>query len=152
MADSRDALERIPGDVPQCACNALRRASRAVTQLYEEALRPAGLTATQFSLLATLAHTGSLTMSEFADRMVMDRTTLPRTLKPLVQRKLVTAASGKDRRERHLVITAKGTRALADAAPLWRRAQERIAGRLGDERWAAMLDELAEAVRLARSE
>ncbi|MEE8273100.1 MAG: MarR family transcriptional regulator, partial [Alphaproteobacteria bacterium] len=66
-----------------CTCFNLRKAARAVTQLYDAALGPSGLRATQFSLIAALGVRGAPTISQLAKAMVMDRTTLTRNLKPL---------------------------------------------------------------------
>ena len=149
------ALENVrqvlSGDMPLCTCNTLRKATRAVTQFYDDALKPAGLRATQFSLLATVAAMESATMSVIAEVMVMDRTTLTRNLKPLAKRGLLEIVAGEDRRERRIALTEKGAKALIAAEPLWRQAQAKIAGSLGDERWAGMVRDLDEAVRLAQA-
>ena len=150
MTSAREKVtQALSGDVPLCACNALRKATRAVTQFYDDALKPAGMRATQFSLLATVAGSETTTMSAIAEALVMDRTTLTRNLKPLVKRGLLETVEGEDRRQRRVAITEKGAQALIDAEPLWRQAQAKIAGSLGDERWAGMVRDLDEAVRLA---
>lgn len=75
----------------------LRKVTRAVSQLYDRMLKPSVLRVTQFSLLVELAIVGSTIISELADKMVMDRTTLTRNLKPLEKRGLVVIAPGQDR-------------------------------------------------------
>ena len=137
------------GDSPLCACHTLRKTARAVTQFYDGALRPAGLRATQFTVLLAAARTGGATMTELAEALVVDRTTLTRNLKPLRERGLIESITGEDRREKHIAITAKGREALERAAPAWREAQARIAGRLG-ARWSRLARDLGEATRLAR--
>ena len=69
-------------DLP-CMCASLRRAARAVTQRYDEALRPAGIRLTQFTLLQMLSLTGPLTQGALSEQLAMDSTTLSRTLKPV---------------------------------------------------------------------
>ncbi len=140
------------GKAMSCACFNLRKAARAVTQLYDEVLAPSGLRGTQFPILAVLAAAGSATMTDLADTLVMDRTTLTRNLKPLLGRGLVERGEGEDRRQRPIAITPAGRDALAKAWPLWEKAQARIAGGLGAARWKGMVGDLNEAIRLARME
>ena len=136
--------------VRTCACFNLRKAARAVTQLYDEVLAPSGLRGTQFSVLAVVSAAGAATMTELADTLVMDRTTLTRNLKPLLDRGLVERGEGEDRRQRPIAITPAGRDALGQALPLWEKAQARIAGGLGAARWKGMVGDLNKAIRLAR--
>ncbi len=137
--------------VRTCACFNLRKAARAVTQLYDEVLAPSGLRGTQFSVLAVIAAAGPATMTDLADTLVMDRTTLTRNLKPLLGRGLVERGEGEDRRQRPIAITPAGRDALGQALPLWQKAQARIAGGLGAARWKGMVEDLNTAIRLART-
>ena len=145
-----DMTDLLGGESPLCACHALRKAARAVTNFYDGALRPAGLRATQFTILVTAARTGGATMTELAEALVVDRTTLTRNLKPLTDRGLIESVAGEDRRERHIAITPRGREAMERAAPAWREAQARIAGRLGGARWSRLAHDLGEATRLAQ--
>lgn len=113
-----------------CACFAVRRAARVITQHYDRSLRPSGLRATQFTLLTMLALGGPLPLSRVADRLGMQRTTLTRNLHPLLTKGLVAVRHGDDRRVRTILITAKGRRAAVAALPQWRRAQRAVAGHL----------------------
>ncbi len=79
-----DARARPQAFAAPCACSRLRRAARAVTQLYDDALEPVGLRVTQLSLLRTLQRQGTLTIGELAVRNLLDRTALSRNLDPLV--------------------------------------------------------------------
>ncbi len=135
-----------------CACFNLRKAARAVTQLYDDTLRPSGLRATQFSVLQQLATQGPFTMSALADILVTDRTTLTRNLKPLIDRGLVRTEVGDDRRQRTVAITGTGEKTLGQALPLWRQAQARIVDGLAAERWDGMEQDLAATVRVAQGE
>ena len=73
-----DSLPSLP-----CMCATLRRASRALTQLYDEALRPLGLRATQFTVLQALSLTGEVSQRDLGQLLAMDSTTLTRTLEIL---------------------------------------------------------------------
>lgn len=135
-----------------CTCLGLRMAARAVTQMYDEALRPTGLRATQLSLLFAVEHEGPSGITELAKMLVMDRTTLTRNLKPLLNQKLLEVIDGPDRRRRPIAITPKGRDIMARALPLWREVQERLAFGLGRSRWWGLLGDLRDAVELARAE
>ena len=138
-------------DTPQaCLCFNLRKAARAVTQLYDAALEPAGLRATQFSLLAVLAGRDAVTITDLARAMVMDRTTLTRNLRPIEKQGLVAIAPGDDRRTREVRLTQRGRTALTRATPRWRHAQTRMLDALGDRRARRLLGELSGAIDAAR--
>jgi DNA-binding MarR family transcriptional regulator len=125
-----------------CACGRLRRATRALTQLYNDAMAPCGLRITQFSLLRTLAREGPQRISELAACTLLDRTALSRNLDPLIARGLVATVRGRDARTREVALTPAGERALREASPHWRAAQARVRERLG----ARKLDLLIEAL------
>ncbi len=131
-----------------CVCTNLRKASRAVTQLYDESLQPAGLRATQYALLVALSLASSTSITDLAQKMVMDRTTLTRNLTLLEHQGLVTIAPGTDQRTRMVTLTNQGREALAKALPLWEQAQTRVVSKLGRERWIAMLSDLSDVVSL----
>jgi DNA-binding MarR family transcriptional regulator len=129
----------------------LRRASRAVTQLYDEALRDTGLRVTQFTLLQALSLTGELTQGELGELLAIDSTTLTRTLKPLADRGWIRFRPGQDRRERHWEIAPAGQARLKKAEPAWRAAQRRVRARLGGDRMASLFNDLALVVTAASS-
>jgi DNA-binding MarR family transcriptional regulator len=129
---------------PACACGRLRRATRALTQLYDDAMAPAGLRITQFSLLRTLAAFGALRISDLAGRLLLDRTALSRNLDPLVEQGYVDIVQGSDARTREAAITKKGCAALKAATPYWARAQKEVAKRLGSEKLEALIAVLGE--------
>jgi DNA-binding MarR family transcriptional regulator len=121
----------------ECVCANLRRATRVVTKLYDEMLKPTGLKVTQFNLLSSLMALGSSTVSELARDMVIDRTTLTRNLEILEARGLVLTEEGEDRRERQLRLSDKGVAALSAAYPLWQAAQARAMEMVGRGNWNA---------------
>jgi DNA-binding MarR family transcriptional regulator len=126
-----------------CACSRLRRAARAVTQLYDDALAPIGLRVTQLSLLRTLQRRGTLRIGELADQNLLDRTALSRNLDPLAERKLVAIVPGRDARTREVTLTKQGIAAIAAAAPHWEKVQREVAKHVGRDR----LDGLYEILR-----
>jgi DNA-binding MarR family transcriptional regulator len=115
-----------------CTCMRLRKASRRVTQIYDRSLEAVGLTVTQYGVLAQLRRYGGIGIGALAQRLVMDPTTLTRSLRPLERQGLVTTrADRRDRRSRCLHLTAKGSAAFANAVPAWRRAQRQLEAALG---------------------
>ena len=137
-------------DVAGCTYANLRKASRAVGQVYDAALHRSGLKATQFSLLATLNAHGDMPLSQLADVLVMDRTTLTRNLKPLVAKDLVHIAPDDDRRVRRVSLSRHGQRVLENARPLWATAQNHLVEGLGHRRWSELLANLSDTVALLR--
>src|SRR2546425_4860688 len=127
-----------------CACGRLRRAARALTQLYDDAMAPAALRVTQFSLLRTLGSDGPLTISDLAARQLLDRTALSRNLDPLIERGFVVVKAGRDARTREVAITPKGAAARRRAEPLWKHAQEDVARRVGKPKLDALITLLGE--------
>lgn len=132
-----------------CTCYRLRKATRRVTAMYDEALAPAGMTVTQFSILAMVAISGPRPMSSLAEALGMDSSTLTRTLKPLVERGDVVVSAGEDRRVKNVAITEAGKEAVGLAVPYWREAQKRIERALGGEIAAlhALLRKVSAAAR-----
>ncbi|MFO1129287.1 MAG: MarR family winged helix-turn-helix transcriptional regulator [Rhodospirillales bacterium] len=117
-----------------CVCARVRRAARAMTQLYDAALAPAGLTVAQFSLLQNLRRLAEPHIAALAEATGLDRSTLGRNLRLLEMAGLVRLDPGGDRRMRLVSVTAQGERTVAEAMPLWRRVQADVIGRLGEER------------------
>ncbi len=152
MDGSNDGAEQLAGVVAAraCVCFNFRKAARAVTQLYDAALEPSGLRATQFSLLAALHLAGAATISRLARGMVMDRTTLTRNLKPLEKQGFIEIVEGEDRRTRTVRLTPLGRDALARALPQWQRVQAHVTGAMGEGRWQRLMFDLSTAAAAAR--
>ncbi len=103
-----------------CLCLHAQRAARALARRFDEALRPVGLTNSQFSLLNALNRPGAATMGEVARLLGADRTTLTAALKVLEREGLTsTQADPADQRARRLSLTAAGHARLAAALPIW---------------------------------
>lgn len=116
-----------------CLCLFVQRAARALARRFDEALRPVGLTNSQFSLMMALNRPDPARMRPVADLLGLDRTTLTAALKPLQRRGLVRVAfDPEDRRTRLLSLTDPGRRVLADAVPIWRRVHGEIESVIDD--------------------
>ena len=127
-----------------CNCLALRQAARHVTQYYDQCLAPTGLRATQFSILAKLKWLGPVTINALARELVMDRTTLGRTMLPLERDGLISIEDGKlDRRSKELHLTKAGADRLRAAGKLWREAQAQFEASFGGARAAQLRNELS---------
>ncbi|WP_179401318.1 MarR family winged helix-turn-helix transcriptional regulator [Burkholderia guangdongensis] len=127
----------------ECNCFALRQAARFATQIYERHLSAVGVTPAQFSILARLSRQRDVLMSDLADAMVMDRTTLLRALKPLQRDGLVEAApSESDARAHSLNLTKEGQRIFGKAKIAWKAAQDEFESTFGRTRSKALRGEL----------
>jgi len=132
---------------PECNCLALRQAARHVTQFYDQYLASTGLRTTQFSILAKLLGLGPMTINALARELVMDRTTLGRTMLPLERDGLIAVKDGiVDRRSKELAVTKVGTERLRRAAKLWIEAQKEFEERFGARRAADLRGLLNEVV------
>lgn len=128
-------------------CNgaALRKATRRITQLYDVALAPCGLTVSQRSVLVHIKRAESPTMTELAHAMVLDRSALARNLGPLERDGYVILRPDlHDRRSRRVELTDSGKSKLAESDRLWRKAQDRFESVYGPDRAAALRVALAE--------
>src|SRR5437867_12576677 len=115
-----------------CHCLAARRRARELTRLFDEHLRPHGLRATQFSVLAMLALGGGATVNRLADALGVERTTLSRSTAILEQRGWVKSDTSSDARMRPISLTESGRRKLESAYPAWKAAQDAVTAQLGD--------------------
>lgn len=122
----------------QCLCTKLRRAARSVSRFYDEALADTGLKVAQFSLLRHLRRLDRPSISELAEAMGLDRSTLGRNLRVLEGDGLLRLTGGEDQRNRLVELTPAGLDALERGTPAWEDAQRRLAGRLGEERSGAL--------------
>ena len=113
-------------------------AARALSRAYDEALRPCGLKSTQFSLLVAIGSQATLSISEMAEALGLERTTLTRNLRPLERMGLVAIGAEAYRRSRALTLTEQGRARLDEALPLWQTAQQRLRSALGEEGWRAV--------------
>jgi len=138
VVTGREQLPPLP-----CALANLRRATRVVTQLYQEEMRKHGLEgSTQFTILNILRSYPDLTQTELADALAVDTTTLSRTLRIMEREGWVATKQGRiDRRERRIGLTAKGRKQHQMSKPDWERAQDRLRAVIGEE-WSDFNDSL----------
>jgi DNA-binding MarR family transcriptional regulator len=132
-----------------CACMRIRQASRAITQLYESALKSAGLGAGQFTaLVATrVAGEGGIPITRLARALVLDRTSLTRTLKPLENAGWVKIGTDpEDARVRRVSLTAGGAKKLTRALELWEDAQRDFVAQVGATEWKGLHKDLGRVV------
>ena len=142
MTDAQKVLQ-------ECACHRVRTAARAITRTYDDALRPAGLRATQLAVLVAVAGDDAISITALANLMGMDRSTLTRTLRPLEADGLIAIGVEGWRRSRGLEITKKGRVRLQEALPLWQKAQQSLRRKLGERRWDLLRTDLDELIRVA---
>lgn len=127
-------------NVANCACFNLRKATRALTSLYDNELKEVGITTPQFTILAALEEADESKITPLAERLVMDRTTLTRNLDRLSDGGLVTSRRGtEDRRTRVVTLTDEGRDILDSALPEWERAQDEIVETLGEDTFEDLL-------------
>ena len=144
-------VEKCVEMISVCACLNLRKASRAVTRIFDEALQPTGLRSTQLPVLVTLTVSGPTSISNLADELVMDRTSLGRLIGPLASRGLIDIRPGNDRRTREVSLAARGYEAVREAIPLWDKAQAHVVAKLGQRRWRYLHGNLTAVASLARA-
>jgi DNA-binding MarR family transcriptional regulator len=133
-----------------CVCTTLRKASRAATRLYDERLADSGMTITQFAVLRNLAREGDLPLSRLADLLVMERTSLYRTLAPIEAHGWVTITADDRGRTKRATITSAGHDALNRATSAWEETQKDIVGAIGIPAWQALEQQLARLVDATR--
>jgi DNA-binding MarR family transcriptional regulator len=133
--------DKPPRQEGHCCATALRKASRRLTQLYDNALERCGLRSTQFAILAELNARSAAppTMAELARDLVTDRSALGHNLKPLERDGLIALLEGdSDRRQRHVVLTAQGKAKFREALPHWKAAQDRFLTIFGEPEAASL--------------
>jgi len=143
-----DASDENQGSLLPCTCGTLRRASRAVTNLYDLVLAPSGLRLTQFLVLKSLHERGKIAQCDFARDQDIAVETLSRRFGALRRKGLVEMRLGERHGERIYSLTTEGHQAFLGALPYWERAQERLRNVLGNSDTRALLD-ICERVRLA---
>jgi len=135
-------------DTGACGSFNFRRTARAVTRFYDEALQDTGIRSTQFAILVGIAKSQPVSIGALGSVLVIDSTTLTRSLRLLKKDGLVAVSERSTMRQRFLSITSKGERILARALPVWRKTHNRFVASLGSHHW---LDLRSELERLAHS-
>jgi DNA-binding MarR family transcriptional regulator len=133
-------------------CGSLRRTSRALTQFYEEALRPVGLRATQLTILQVLARAGPVSQGQLGEMLAMDSTSLTRTLAIMSRKGWIAERRGRDRRERWLRLASAGELKLMRVLPVWEKLQSRVRRKLGKQAWGSLLQLAAQLTDLVKTQ
>ncbi|KQR78440.1 MarR family transcriptional regulator [Burkholderia sp. Leaf177] len=110
----------------ECYCTQFRRSANALTSVYDNALRPVGLKITQLTLLRGLDRLGSATYNEIASELALDKTTISRNIKLLIDAGWVNVSSDEDARYKLATLSPAGARVLKEAEPYWRAAQKQV--------------------------
>ena len=132
-----------------CLCASLRRAARAISQLYARELRAAGLRSTQHTLLQVLAAREGIAQKQLGQLLALDTSTLTRTLRPLEKRGWIRTLPAEDLRQRRFALTPRGRRQLDRARPHWERIQDRVRRELGSTEWEEVMAALLRVTRAA---
>lgn len=131
-----------------CASFNLRRTARAVTQVYDAALQQTGMRSTQFAILVGIAKKQPVSIGALAGVLIIDPTTLTRSLQRLQKEGLITISKRSAMRQRFVALTDKGERALAWSLPAWRKVQERFVSTVGAEQWNDLRNKLENLAHL----
>jgi DNA-binding MarR family transcriptional regulator len=131
-----------------CTCGELRKAARAITLLYDDAFKSSGLLSTQFGVLQIICDIDSIRISDLADNLGMDRTTLTRNLSVLERQGFIQISQGKDHRTRIVTATQKGRSAVAKAILLWNKIQHKVKQEMGESSWHELMQNLGQLLKV----
>src|SRR5919198_1943717 len=131
-----------------CTCGELRKAARAITLLYDNAFKSSGLLSTQFGVLQTIYNIDSTRISDLADKLGMDRTTLTRNLSVLERNGFIEISQGKDHRTRIVTATQKGRSAVAKTIFLWNEVQHKVKQEMGENSWRELMENLGRLLKV----
>ena len=146
----RDNLKEMSRVTGKCVCFNLRKSSRLLSQVYNQALKPTGIKVTQFSLMMAVAGNSGITIGKLARPLGMDRTTLSRNARILANKGLIEIGEGEDRREQILTLTEKGIFLLQEVIPIWEGVQKKLAEKMGEKRLNELLSDLRDLVRQSK--
>jgi DNA-binding MarR family transcriptional regulator len=135
-----------------CMCGNFRRTTRALTRLYEDAIRPLGLRATQLTILQVLSRAGEVSQRQLGEMLAMDSTSLTRTLAITRRRGWIAQRSGEDRRERLLRLSSAGEKQLKRVLPVWEKVQSRLRRQVGEQAWDQLLQLTHQVTRMVTSQ
>jgi DNA-binding MarR family transcriptional regulator len=133
-------------------CGSFRRTARALTQRYQQVLRPLGLRATQFTILQALARAGEVSQGQLGQMLAMDSTTLTRTLGIMRRHGWIADRRGEDQRERLLRLAKSGATKLNAATVVWERLQSQLRDQLGGPAWENLLHLTNQVTELATAQ
>jgi DNA-binding MarR family transcriptional regulator len=125
-----------------------RLLSRSITVIYDEKLRPLGVTAAQFILLSMISR-GPITRADVARLQHLERSTLTRNLKSIFAKGWVEEVRDRaNGRSRPIALTTAGKNLLLKAEPEWLAAEVEATALLGAD---GMITIISVADRFAHS-
>ena len=113
-----------------------------VTRMYDLAIQESGVRSTQFALLVGIAKLQPVTMGTLATVLMLDRSTLSRSLRLLEKERMIEISKRAAMRQRFLKLTYSGEKALQRSLPLWRAAHARFVEAVGADYWLKLRNEL----------
>ncbi|WP_022704326.1 MarR family winged helix-turn-helix transcriptional regulator [Pseudorhodobacter ferrugineus] len=122
----------------RCICTALRQAAAQSTAHYDAVLAPSGIKVTMFRLLRRIEAAKAISITELAEIVGLDRSTLGRNLRVLEKQTLVEIGTGEDARARQVSLTRTGQEKLREAVPLWQQAQQEFSQIIGADTLAVL--------------
>ncbi len=131
-----------------CLVVRLRMLNRVVTNIYDDALRPLGVRASQLNILVVAAKLGLARPADVCQRLQLDTSTLSRNVERMRARGWLEVVDDDDGRAQPFRLTAKGRKLLERALPAWEEAQEKVKKLIGADAVAS----IDEAVRRIRSD
>jgi DNA-binding MarR family transcriptional regulator len=126
-----------------CPVANVRKASRKLTQIFDDLFRPIGLLSTQYTVMVHLGALQETTITLLAQVLGMDRTTVTRELEPLIRDGYVVTYQGEDRRVRKIHLTEAGYGKLTEAIPLWEAGRQAVTRQMGEANWQLFMSGLA---------
>lgn len=129
-------------DNTTCHCLKMRRSAGNVISFYDQILKPSGVTVRQYSLLFSISEHDGCNVRELSEYTELDRSTLARSLKPLIKADLIADAKDAGARDSKLSLTEQGQRVCGEATKLWETAQKKFEEKLGAERVKVLEDAL----------
>ena len=127
---------------PPCVCTTIRKADRAIHRPYEAALQDAEVSIVQFALLRALQRNGDMRLPDLAADQWMDRTSLYRTMAPLVDHGAIQLQRAPTGNTKVATLTPRGERLIERTLPLWAQAQATVVSRIGQQHWQALAEEI----------
>ena len=121
-----------------CVFTTVRKANRVLFRRYQEALAPTGISIVQLSILRALERHGPLPLVRLADDLVMERTSLYRTIDPLVKASMIKISKAESGKTKIAELTTEGQKTIERVMPYWAKAQERILSEVGGGDWQAL--------------
>ena len=113
-----------------CYCTNMRRSTNMISAFYDSALKEVHLTVAQYYLLINLSRLESANITHWAEHVGLDRSTMVRNIKPLLERELIESTEGHGKT---FTLSSKGKSLLEQAIPMWQNAQTQIEEVLGED-------------------